>query len=121
VLPKSALGQAISYCLNQWDKLTTFLQDGRLEISNNRCERAIGPFVIGRRRNWLFSNTPRGAHSSAVIYSIVQTAKENGLNPFAYLCYVFERMPNIDINDPAALDELLPYSKSLPDACQTPR
>jgi len=51
----------------------------------------------------------------------VQTAKENGLNPFAYLCYVFERMPNIDINDPAALDELLPYSKSLPDACQTPR
>jgi len=120
VLPKSALGQAISYCLNQWDKLTTFLQDGRLEISNNRCERAIRPFVIGRR-NWLFSNTPRGAHSSAVIYSIVQTAKENGLNPFAYLCYVFERMPNININGPAALDELLPYSRSLPGACQTPR
>ena len=120
VLPKSALGQAISYCLNQWDKLTTFLQDGRLEISNNRCERAIRPFVIGRR-NWLFSNTPRGAHSSAVIYSIVQTAKENGLNPFAYLCYVFERMPNININGPAALDELLPYSKSLSGACPTPR
>ncbi|MGB4008231.1 MAG: transposase domain-containing protein, partial [Bacillota bacterium] len=94
--------------------------DGRLEISNNRCERAIRPFVIGRR-NWLFSNTPRGAHSSAVIYSIVQTAKENGLNPFAYLCYVFERMPNININGPAALDELLPYSKSLSGACPTPR
>ncbi len=119
-LPKSALGQAIRYCLNQWNKLQTFMQDGRLEISNNRIERAIRPFVIGRN-SWLFANTPHGARASAIIYSIVETAKENGLNPFAYLCYLFERMPNMDVEDPAALDELLPYSPSLPDSCRAKR
>jgi len=120
VLPKSALGKAIHYCLNQWDKLQTFMLDGRLEISNNRIERAIRPFVIGRN-SWLFANTPRGARASAMIYSIVQTAKENGLNVFVYLCYLFERMPNMDIKDPAVLDELLPYSPSLPDSCRVKR
>ncbi len=81
-LPKSALGQAITYCLNQWSKLESFLKDGRLEIDNNWSKRSIKPFVIGRK-NWLFANTPRGAKESAMIYSIVETAKENGLNPFA--------------------------------------
>ena len=114
VLPKSALGEAIRYCRNQWDKLETFLLDGRLEIDNNRSERSIKPFVIGRK-GWLFSNTPRGARASAVIYSIVETAKENGLNPFQYLCYLFEQLPNLGDGD---LDELLPWSKSLPDACR---
>ena len=117
VLPKSALGQAINYCLNQWDKLEAFMLDGRLELSNNRSERSIKPYVLGRKA-WLFANTPRGAKASAVIYSIVETAKENGLNPFAYLCYVLERLPNIDIKDPAAIDELLPYSSSLPSDCR---
>ena len=84
VLPKNAFGQAIAYCLNQWDKLTAFLKDGRLELDNNRAERSIKPFVIGRK-NWLFPNTPRGAKASATIYSIVETAKENSLDPFAYL------------------------------------
>jgi len=110
----------VAYCLNQWDKLKAFLKDGRLEISNNRSERAIKPFVIGRK-NWLFSNTPRGAEASAIIYSIVETAKENRLDPFAYLCHVFEKMPNIDIQDPAAIESLLPYSTSLPETCKTPR
>jgi transposase len=119
-LPKSAFGKAVAYCLNQWDKLKAFLKDGRLEISNNRSERAIKPFVIGRK-NWLFSNTPRGAEASAIIYSIVETAKENRLDPFAYLCHVFEKMPNIDIQDPAAIESLLPYSTSLPETCKTPR
>ena len=116
-LPKSAFGQAVAYCLNQWDKLEAFMQDGRLEISNNRSERSIKPVVIGRK-NWLFANTPRGAEASAVIYSIAETAKENGLNPFAYLCHLFERLPNIDLEDPSAIDELLPYSTSLPDSCR---
>lgn len=66
VLPKSALGSAITYCLNQWDKLVAFLEDGRLEIDNNRSERSIKPVVIGRK-NWLFANTPRGARASAII------------------------------------------------------
>lgn len=117
VLPKSALGLAIKYCQKQWDKLTAFLKDGRLEISNNRAERSIKPFVIGRK-NWLFSNTPKGAQTSAIIYSIVETAKENGLNPFEYLTYLFEQLPNLDTNDKEALDQLLPWSSALPDFCR---
>lgn len=117
VLPKSAFGQAISYCRKQWNKLTAFLQDGRLELDNNRSERSIKPFVIGRK-NWLFANTPRGARASAVIYSIVETAKENDLNPFQYLSYLFEEMPSSDIADHEVLDRLLPWSTALPDACR---
>lgn len=116
VLPKSALGQAIAYCRNQRDKLEAFLKDGRLELDNNRGERSIKPFVIGRK-NWLFSNTPKGAKASATIYSIVESAKENGLNPYRYLQYLFERLPNIDVQDNSALDELLPWSSSLPQEC----
>lgn len=112
VLPKSALGTAVTYCRNQWSKLNTFLQDGRLEIDNNRSERAIKPFVIGRK-NWLFANTPRGARSSAVIYSLVETAKENALAPFPYLTYLFEQLPNVDLKDTEALDQLLPWSEPI--------
>jgi transposase len=117
VLPKSAIGQAITYSLNQWEKLEAFLKDGRLEIDNNRSERSIKPFVIGRK-NWLFSNTPRGARSSAIIYSIVETAKENGLNPYYYLRYLFEELPNMDTTDENALDKLLPWSETLPIHCR---
>lgn len=70
----------LTYCRNQWDKLAVFLTDGRLELDNNRGERSIKPFVIGRK-NWLFSNTAKGAKASATIYSIIESAKENGLNP----------------------------------------
>jgi len=114
VLPQSLLGQAIKYCQSQWDKLRNFLLDGRLEIDNNRCERSIKLFVIGRK-GWLFCNTPKGARASAVIYSIVETAKENGLIPFEYLRYLFERLPNLGEGDP---DELLPWSPSLPETCR---
>ncbi|MDI6814443.1 MAG: IS66 family transposase, partial [Desulfitobacteriaceae bacterium] len=120
VLPKSALGQAIQYCRNQWDKLTAFLLDGRLELDNNRSERSIKPFVIGRK-NWLFANTPRGAKASATIYSVVETAKENGLNPFAYLVYLFEQLPNANLHDSRVVDSFLPWSPSLPDFCRVPR
>ena len=119
VLPKSALGQAIKYCRNQWERLVAFLEDGRLEIDNNRGERSIKPFVIGRK-NWLFSNTAKGASSSAIIYSVVETAKENGLNPFNYLTYLFEVLPNIDIEDYSKLNQLLPWSSTLPEECHVP-
>jgi len=117
VAPKSLLGKAVVYCLNQWTKLTAFLQDGGLELDNNRAERSIKPFVIGRK-NWLFSNTSRGARASAVVYSIVETAKENGLKPFEYLTFLFERLPNVDKSDPAAVEELLPWSDSIPEYCR---
>ncbi|SHJ00312.1 Transposase [Desulfofundulus thermosubterraneus DSM 16057] len=117
VLPKSSFGQAVNYCLSQWDKLVAFLQDGRLELDNNRSERSIKPFVIGRK-NWLFANTPRGAKASAIIYSIIETAKENGLNPFQYLIHLFEKLPNLDLQDKDALDQLLPWSETLPPVCR---
>lgn len=115
-LPKSALGQAITYCRNQWAKLTAFLNDGRLELDNNRSERSIKPFVIGRK-NWLFANTPNGATASAIIYSLVETAKENGLVPHAYLTYLFEQLPSLTT---VHLDTVLPWSATLPDACRVP-
>jgi len=119
VLPKSAFGQAITYCLNQWDELNHYLLDGRLEIDNNRAERSIKPFVIGRK-NFLFSNTPRGAIGSAIIYSIIETAKENNLKPYNYLVYLFEQLPNVDTRDKNVLDSLMPWSDSLPEECRIP-
>jgi len=110
VLPKFKLGEAITYCVNQWRKLNAFLQDGRLELDNNRSERAIKPFVIGRK-NWLFATSQAGARSSATIYSLVETAKENGLNPLSYLTYLLERLPNINLKDSNAVDALLPWSE----------
>ena len=112
VLPQSALGRAVNYCLTQWPKLTAFLEDGNLEIDNNAAERAIKPFVIGRK-NWLFANTPRGARASAVVYSLVETAKENGLDPQRYLEHVLTRLPKLEPEDKAGLDELLPWSDAL--------
>ena len=118
VLPKSLLGTAITYCTNQWEKLNVFLQDGRLEIDNNRSERSIKPVVIGRK-NFLFSNTPRGAKASAIIYSILETAKTNGLKPHLYLQHLFERLPQLpNPADPEALSKLAPWSASLPLVCR---
>lgn len=118
VLPKSLLGSAITYSLSQWKKLNIFLKDGRLEIDNNASERSIKPVVIGRK-NFLFSNTPRGAKASAIIYSIVETAKANSLNPQQYLNHLFECLPQLpDATDPKALSKLAPWSDSLPLTCR---
>lgn len=117
-LPKSLVGQAIAYSLNQWEKLTEFLKDGRLEIDNNRSERSIKPFVIGRK-NCLFANKPRGAKTSAAIYSVIETAKENGLLPFQYLKYLFEQLPQLsNPQNPEAIEPYLPWSSSLPSTCR---
>lgn len=113
----SPLGQALTYSLNQEYKLREYLSDGRLEISNNKAERAIRPFVIGRK-NWLFSNTPAGANSSAIAYSMIETAKANGLNTYEYLKHIFEVMPNLESTDDATLQSLLPWSDELPDSCR---
>ena len=92
-VPKSMFGTALTYALNQRDWLMNVFLDGRLELSNNRAERAVRPFAIGRK-NWLFCNTPHGANASATIYSIVETAKANGLRPFHYLNFLLERLPH---------------------------
>ena len=93
--PKAALGKALTYLKNQWTYLNNYLLDGRIELSNNRAERSIKPFVISRK-NFLFANTPMGAQSSAVIFSLIETAKENKLDPYRYLVWVLRTAPTLD-------------------------
>lgn len=108
VTPKSALGTA----RNLWPQLTRFTERGDLPIDNNRCENAIRPFVIGRKA-WLFSDTPAGAHASAVIYSLVQTAKANGVEPYAWLRRVLRDLPASQTVE--AVEALLPWNLRLPE------
>lgn len=106
---KSTFGSAAQYVLGQKKYLSRYLLDGKLEISNNRAERSIRPFVIGRK-NFLFANTPRGAKTSAILYSLVETAKENGLDPYTYLVKALKAMPKLDLaTNTQALDALLPF------------
>jgi transposase len=93
--PKGLLGMAVSYTLGQWGRLVRYLDDGRLRLDNNLAENAIRPFVVGRK-NWLFSGHPNGAKASAALYSLIETAKANGLEPYAYLRYLFDRLPVAD-------------------------
>lgn len=121
VLPNTLLGKAAYYAQSQRKYLERYLLDGRLEVSNNRAERSIKPFVIGRK-NWLFSNTPSGARASAVYYSIVVTATENGLNPFEYLRWIFTNAPNLGKPGYAAtIVDLLPDSKKIPQKAFVPK
>ncbi len=92
VAPKSLLGKAIKYALNEWTKLLVYLQDSRIPIDNNLVENAIRPFVIGRK-NWLFSGSPDGVKASAAFYSLIETAKACGHEPYWYLRHLFERLP----------------------------
>lgn len=117
VLPRSSLGKAIEYSMNQMKYLKNYLLDGRLEMDNNRAERSIKPFVMGRK-GWLFSHTPKGARASAMIYSIVETVKENHLKPYEYIKYLLDTLPQMDITDLEAVDQLLPWSKSIPEECR---
>jgi len=114
-MPKTPVGIAANYMMKQRKYLEGYLLDGRLEISNNRAERSIKPFVISRK-NFLFANTPRGAKASAIMFSLIETAKENGLSPFDYLTYIFKNAPNWDIkNNINALNLFLPGN--VPESC----
>jgi transposase len=108
VLPKSAIGKAIQYSLNQWHKLSGYIKSGDINIDNNRAERAIKPFVIGRK-NWMFCNTANGANASAILYSLIETAKANGLTPFNYLRFLLEELPKA----PDDLEYLMPWNVKL--------
>lgn len=116
-VPRMELHKALSYALKYWPYVTNVLDDGRLELSNNIAERAIKPFVIGRK-NWLFSNTPRGADASAAIYSIVVTAKLNGLKPRDYIEWLLTEMPNTEDLQGDAIDRFLPWSADVPESCR---
>ena len=114
--PKSALGKALTYLKDQWPYLINYLRDGRLELSNNRAERSIKPFVIDRK-NFLFANTPSGAASSAVIFSLIQTAMENKLDPFRYLTWLMSSAAEMDLSQPENVQLLLPWN--VPSKCRT--
>jgi transposase len=117
VTPKSALGTALAYMGNLWAQLTRYTERGDLPIDNNRCENAIRPFVIGRKA-WLFSDTPAGAHASAVIYSLVQTAKANGLEPYTWLRRVLRDLPAAKTVED--VEALLPWNLRLTDLVGNP-
>ena len=109
VTPQSVLGKAVNYLANNWSRLERYVEAGHLPIDNNLAERAIKPFVIGRKA-WLFSDTPKGATASAQIYSLVETAKVNGQEPYTWLRHVLERLPHASsVED---YEALLPWNCS---------
>jgi transposase len=116
--PKSHFGRAVAYALNQWPYLTNYLLDGRLDISNNRAEHLAKSFAVCRK-NFLFSNTPKGAESSAITYSIIATAMANNLDPFEYLTHIFRKAPNMDICNKENLQSLLPWNVVIEVGSQT--
>jgi hypothetical protein len=107
IVPKSKLGEAISYALSQWDYLVRYTTDGRVPIDNNVLERDIRPFVTGRK-SWLFSDTVDGANASAVVYSLVLTCRACGVDPFKWLTHVLAELPKRKAG--ADIDDLLPFN-----------
>jgi hypothetical protein len=109
VAGQTALGKAVNYLASNWSRLVRYVEGGNLPIDNNRAENAIRPFVIGRK-NWLFSDTPKGATASAQIYSLIETAKANGQEPYAWLRHILERLPTAQsVED---YEALLPWNCS---------
>jgi len=105
VPPTSTTGKALNYLHNEWDKLIHYLDDGRLEIDNNGAENAIRPFVLGRK-NWLISTSVKGVKASANLYSLIETCKASGLEPYAYLRHVVTELPKTETVE--AIEALLP-------------
>jgi hypothetical protein len=106
VVPKSLLGKGLTYLRAQWPKLIRYIENGDWPVSNNACENAIRPFCLGRR-SWLFSDTVDGANASANLYTLVETAKANGIDPYRYLTWLFQRLPLAKTADD--YDALLPW------------
>ena len=124
VPPKTKTGQGLNYLINQEAYLKVFLTDGDVPIDNSASERAIRTFCIGKK-NWMFHNTANGASASAMVYSILETAKLNNLRPYYYFKYILTELPKLcdeqgNIN-PADLDHLMPWAEELPDECRKPR
>lgn len=109
VPPKSLLGKAVNYTLGQWPRLIKYLDNGILRMDNNLVENDIRPFVVGRK-NWLFFDQPGGAEAGAALYSLIETAKANGLEPYHYLLYLFDKLPGLDVGFDDQLRALLPMN-----------
>ncbi len=109
VIPQSLLGKAVSYTLNQWSRLEAYLKHGEVTPDNNAAENAIRPFVVGRK-NWLFAGSPKSAPASAGLYSLIETAKAHGLEPYTYLHYLFEQLPFAESD--SDYEKLLPSNLS---------
>ena len=115
------LTQALGYFQNQRKYLETFLEDGRIPLSNNYCEANIKPFATARRA-WLFADTPKGAFANGVLYTLVESAKANDLDVYEYLKHLLtERPNNHHLEKPSVIDRLLPWSKELPEQCRMKR
>jgi transposase len=104
VLPRSPIGEAIGYAMDQWQALNRYLDDGRLEIDNNDCERALRTVAIGRK-NWMFAGSDAGGKRAAIIYTLIESAKRHGVDPFAYLRDLLDR---VSIHPASRIAELLP-------------
>lgn len=116
VAPKSKIGGAVNYTLNQWERLIRYLLDGRIECSNNRCERSVKPFVINRK-NFLFATSVAGARATAIFHSFTETAKENGIDPFRYLTYIFKTAAGVNLRENEDMViSLLP--ENVPESCK---
>ena len=107
----SRMDKAVTYIQNRRDYLMTYLEDGRCSFSNNLSENAIRPFTVGRK-NWLFCDTPHGAQASAIVYTMVEMAKANGVNVYHYLTYLLEKLPDDSMSDDE-LDQLAPWNKNV--------
>ena len=110
IASSTPVGKAVEYTLGQWDKLIAYLDCAFLTPDNNACENAIRPFVIGRK-NWLFSGCPEGAKSSSGLYSLIETAKQNNVNPQNYLTLIFTKVPHCKTQED--WESLLPWNVSL--------
>ena len=109
ITPTSRTGKAIDYTLEQWDKLMRYLDDGRLPVDNNSAEQLAKAYVVGRKA-WLFSDTVEGAEASAVFFSLINTIKANGLEPYWYLRYLLEKMTFMKSLDKESLTPLMPQN-----------
>jgi transposase len=118
VPPKSAIAEALNYAQNQKAGLMNYLKDGHCAISNNLAENSIRPFTIGRK-NWLFNGSPKGAAASAAVYSLIETAKANGLNPYSYLAFLLQDLPGLPFRQyPEILEDYLPWNSQIQTRCK---
>jgi transposase len=117
-LPSSKLGKAFTYAGNQKAGLMNYLLDGNCSISNNLAENSIRPFTIGRK-NWLFSGSPKGAEASAGIYTLIETAKANGLSPMKYIQFILGDIPGTSFLEyPEYLEEYMPWDPVIQKLCR---